>query len=225
MFRAIFLLLSLSLFSAQSWSADPRIGILIFDGVLTSDVTAPAEVFGVASKKAWFKDYKVSFISVKNQAKVTTEEGLVLTPDFHIGIAPELDVLIVPSAYEMKPLLNNNQLKEFLIKQSEKVKWLSSNCSGAFLLANAGLLDGFRATTWAGGEKELQGDFDKVKVVHDQNVVVDGNRITSNGSVVSYQSAILILLQMSSEKNAQEVFESLQMERLMNWTDLVKHLK
>lgn len=225
MFRTIVLLLSLSLFSAQSWSADPRIGILIFDGVLTSDVISPAEVFGVASKKAWFKDYKVSFISVNNQAKVTTEEGLVLTPDFHIGNTPELDVLIVPSAYDMKPLLNNNQLKEFLVTQSANVKWLSSNCSGAFLLANAGLLDGLNATTWAGGETELQNDFAQVKVIHDQNVVIDGNRITSNGSVVSYQSAILILLKMSSEKHAKEVFESLQMQRLMSWSDLIKHLK
>lgn len=225
MFRTFFLFLSLCFFSVQSWSADPRIGILIFDNVLTSDVTAPAEVFGAASKQAWFKDYTVSFISTKKQATVTTEEGLVLTPDYYIGNAPELDVLIVPSAYDMKPLLDSEPLKNYLVEQSKKVDWLSSNCSGAFLLANAGLLDGLKATTWAGGEKDLQSQFSKVKVVHDQNIVIDGNRITSNGSVISYQSALVILSKMSSNKNAKTVFDYLQMGRLTDWKNITKYTK
>ncbi|MDF4362349.1 DJ-1/PfpI family protein, partial [Vibrio parahaemolyticus] len=48
-------------------AADKRIGILVYDGVLTSDVTAPLEVFGVASRLTWFSDYEVLTISVSDQ--------------------------------------------------------------------------------------------------------------------------------------------------------------
>jgi len=212
------------LFTASAWGADSRIGILVFDGVLSSDVTAPAEVFGVASNQAWFDDYDVVFIGVEAQPTVTTEEGLVLNIDHDIGNAPALDALIVPSRYSMKPLLENAELTAFIRSQGEDAEWLGSNCSGAFLLANAGLLDGVRATTWAGGEKGLQRQFPDVQVVDDQNVVVDGNITTSNGSVVSYQAALVMLAQMSSESRAEEVFEALQLNRLMAWSDVAQFI-
>lgn len=224
--RALRLLFAGLVFMSNSvWSADPHIGIVIFDGVLSSDVTAPAEVFGIASRQAWFKDYKVAFISVENKSTITTEEGLVLKPDYHIGNSPPLDVLILPSRYDMNGLYKNQQLTDFIQSQSQKVSWLASNCSGATLLANAGLLDGKRATTWAGGEKAMQKQYPKVKVIDDQNLVVDGNIITSNGSIVSYQAALVLLAKMSSPERAQEVFDALQMGRVVSWESISDFLK
>ena len=219
-----FLLTGFVFVSMSTWSANSHIGIVIFDGVLTSDVTAPAEVFGVASRQAWFKDYNVALISVEDKATITTEEGLVLTPDYHIGNAPSLDVLLLPSAYDMDGLFKNQQLTAFIQQQAKSVSWLASNCSGAFLLANAGLLDGRRATTWAGGEKDLQKQYPKIKVVEDENVVVDGKIITSNGSIVSYQAALVLLANMSSAAKAKEVFETLQMQRVMDWSAVSQYL-
>nr|WP_231583886.1 MULTISPECIES: hypothetical protein [unclassified Vibrio] len=66
-------------------AADKRIGILVYDGVLTSDVTAPLEVFGVASRLTWFSDYEVLTISVSDQKTITTEEGLKLV--WMLGLA------------------------------------------------------------------------------------------------------------------------------------------
>ena len=210
------------LFSVMSWSAE--IGIIVFDGVLTSDVTAPAEVFGVASRQAWFKDYSVSFISVEDKQHITTEEGLVLRPNYHLGNAPDLDVLLVPSRYDMKSLLDNPELTAFIRQSGSTVKWLSSNCSGALLLANAGLLDGKQATTWAGGEKDMQKKFPKVKVLEDRNLVIDGKIITSNGSIVSYQAALVLLAKMSSTGRAREVFDTLQMGRMVDWSSVSQYL-
>jgi transcriptional regulator GlxA family with amidase domain len=193
--------------------SNPKIGILVFDGVLTSDVTAPLEVFGVASRKTWFSNYDVVTISVNKQTHITTEEGLGLKADTWIGEQPKVDVLLVPSSYTMDPLLENKDLISFIKQTGANAKWMASNCSGAFLLAKAGLLNGKKATTWAGGESDLQSQFSQVDVQFDTNVVVDDNIITSNGSLVSYQAALVLLSKMSSPGKAQEVSEAIQYQR------------
>ncbi|MGU3812789.1 DJ-1/PfpI family protein [Vibrio diabolicus] len=220
----IILVVSL-LYSTTSFSADKKIGILVYDDVLSSDVTAPAEVFGVASRKAWFTDYEVLLVGVEQHKKViTTEEGIRLTVDNTIYDDIQLDALIVTSAYKMDSLFENRELTEFLQSQAQTATWLASNCSGAQLYAHAGLLDGYTATTWAGGEKQLQREFPKINVVEDTNVVVDRNRITSNGGVPSYQSALVLLAQMSSDNDAKEVFETIQLNRLIPWSDVMQYL-
>src|SRR5690606_9986264 len=174
-------------------AAEKHIGILVYDKGLSSDVTAPAEGFGVATRKSWFSDYKVLLIGVDGDATVgTTEEGIRFTVDTTIYDNPNLDALIVTSSYVMDSLFEDKDLTAFLKKQAENVSWLASNCSGAFLYAHAGLLDGYTATTWAGGEKQLQREFPKINVIEDRNVVVDRNRISSNGGVPSYQGALEI---------------------------------
>ena len=197
-----------------SYGASATIGIVVFDGVLTSDVTAPLEVFGAASKKAWFSDYEVVVISATREKTVTTEEGLSLIADSTIYDAPQLDVLLLPSAYDMDPWLQNEALIAFIKRQAESTQWLTSNCSGAFLLAKAGLLDGKRATTWAGGEDALAKAYPAINVQYDQNVVIDKGVITSNGGPVSYQAAFALLARLSSEKYASEIAESIQFNRL-----------
>jgi len=195
-------------------AAKKVIGIIVFDGVLTSDITGPAEVFGAASKQSWFQNYEVKMISINEKETITTEEGLIIKTGSNINEAHTLSALIVPSSYSMKPLLNNKALINFITAQSKQVDWLASNCSGAYLLAEAGLLDGKRATTWAGGESDLQKNYPDVLVQENKNYVIDENIITSNGSVVSYLAAIKLLSLMSSEKLASEVFDALQINRI-----------
>ncbi len=210
--------LFIMLMANQVLAADKRIGILVYDGVLTSDVTAPMEVFGVATRKSWFTDYETVVISVENQPSITTEEGLIIAANSWIGEHQDLDVLVVPSSYDMKPLINNKKLIEFIRQAGAQTQWMASNCSGALLLAEAGILDGKKATTWAGGEKEFQDSYAKVDVQFDQNVVVDKNVITSNGSLVSYQAALTLLAKISSPSKSQEVADALQYARFSQQT-------
>ncbi len=194
-------------------AADKKIGILVFDGVLTSDITAPLEVFGVASRKSWFTDYTPIVIAVEKTDTITTEEGLSIAVDSWIGEQPKVDVLIVPSSYSMEPLINNSALISFIQLTGKNAEWMASNCSGAFLLGEAGLLNGLKATTWAGGEAQLKKAYPKIDVQFDSNVVIDKNVITSNGSLVSYQAALALLAKMTSERKANEVAEALQYQR------------
>jgi len=214
--KKIYAILLILICSSSAQAAKNTIGILVYDGVLTSDITAPIEVFGAATKKAWFSDYKVVLIAVNKQTSITTEEGLRINVDHSIADDLKLDVLLVPSSYSMGPLLSNKKLISFIQDQSTKTQWLASNCSGAFLLAEAGLLDGLKATTWAGGEKDLKSDYPAVDVQFDQNVVIDKNIITSNGSVVSYQAALILLEKLSSKDFSKEISEAIQWQRLQS---------
>ncbi|OEE88850.1 transcriptional regulator [Enterovibrio norvegicus FF-162] len=195
-------------------AASSKIGILVFDGFLTSDVTAPIEVFGAATKKSWFSSYEVVVISATEDKTVISEEGLKVVADQTIYDTIELDVLLVPSAYDMGDYIDNDNLISFIEKQGVSASWIASNCSGAFLLGEAGILDGKKATTWAGGEKDLAMSYPKINVQYDQNVVIDSNVITSNGGPVSYQAAFELLAKLSSEKFANEISESIQFNRL-----------
>ncbi|MBL4886903.1 MAG: DJ-1/PfpI family protein, partial [Flavobacteriaceae bacterium] len=134
------------LISSLAYAETSKIGILVFDGFLTSDVTAPIEVFGAATKKAWFSSYKVVIISTTKNKIVTSEEGLKIVANKTIYDDLKLDVLIVPSAYKMDTLLKNKKLIAYIKKQNQSASWMASNCSGAFLLGEAGILDGKKAT-------------------------------------------------------------------------------
>jgi len=195
-------------------AATSTIGILVYDGFLTSDVTAPVEVFGAASKKAWFSSYKVVTVSTTKQRVVHSEEGLTILADKTIHDPLSLDVLIVPSAYKMDGVLKNTDVINFIKQQGRSASWMASNCSGARLLSEAGILDGKHATTWAGGEKALAEAYPKIKVEVNKNVVVDDKVITSNGGSVSYQAALELLARLSSEKYAQEISRTIQFDRL-----------
>jgi len=195
-------------------AAKYTIGIVIYDNVLTSDVVAPLEVFGIATKQAWFSNYEVISISPTREKTIKTEEGLTMVADKTIYDDMKLDVLLVGSAYDMKPYVGNKDFINFIKEQDKHTLWTASNCSGSSLLAEAGVLDGKKATTWAGGEKEFADKYKKVDVQYDSNVVVDDGVITSNGSVVSYQAALVLLEKLSSKKFSTEVADVLQYGRL-----------
>ncbi|PCI21104.1 transcriptional regulator [Candidatus Wolfebacteria bacterium] len=202
-----------AVFMSNAAQAATKIGIVVFEGVLTSDVTAPIEVFGAATKKSWFSSYEVVVISVDKKV-ITTEEGLKIVADATIKDDLDLDVLILPSAYDMDPLLSNKSLINFIKKHGNKASWVGTNCSGSSLLAKSGIADGRKITTWAGGEKDLQASFPKVTVLEDINYVVDGKFVTSNGGPVSYEGAYALLALMSSKENAKEIAEYMMFNRV-----------
>jgi len=111
-------------------AASSTIGILVFDGFLTSDVTAPLEVLGAAGKRPWFAGHEIVLVSAVHQKAARSEEGLRVVADRTIYDDLKLDVLIVPSAYKMQPLLKNKDLVDFIRKQGASAAWMASNSQG-----------------------------------------------------------------------------------------------
>src|SRR3546814_15039875 len=119
--------------------------------------------------------------------------------------APRYDVVIVPSSYDMDAVLANRGLIDFIRDQSKTADWMASNCSGALVLAEAGVLDGKRATTWAGGEAPFQKKYADGLVQQDNNVVLDDGVLTPTGSAVSYEAAIPLLAKLTRDRMPREV--------------------
>ena len=191
-----------------------RIGIILFDGVLSSDVTAPMEVLGSAIADETLTNYEVMTIAPR-AGVITSHEGIKLVADYGMANAPEIDVLIVGSRYDMDSLLDDQAFMSFIRERGSKAKWLASNCSGAYILAKAGFLDGKKATTYPGGEVWLKLRYPRIDIEINDTVVVDGNVITSNGSLVSYQAALELLRRLGGDRAAQKIADKLYYTRLL----------
>lgn len=195
---------------AKSWS----VAVVVYDGVLTSDVTGPLEVFGAAARKSGLSSFDVTAVSADADLDILTEEGVRLRADRRVTDPGAYDVVIVPSSYAMDAVLANAPLIDFVRRQAKTAEWMASNCSGALVLAEAGLLDGRRATTWRGGEAAFLRKYPGVRVISNTNYVVDGRVLTSNGGVVSYQAALALLSRIAGPGFAAEISTQMQFPQL-----------
>src|SRR4051794_17261935 len=137
-------------------SSDFNIGIPVYDGVDLLDFAAPCEVFSWMAeiydpKRTDGKRTRVRLIAAEDCA-VTTRDGLRFHPDTVFATCPQLDVLWVPGGdpVRLAERMQDSVFLDFLRHQSRNAAYVTSVCEGALLLASAGLLDGYEATThWA----------------------------------------------------------------------------
>ncbi len=133
-----------------------HIGIPVYELVDLLDVAAPAEMFywmaqNWKSKTGDKKTAKVILVGATTDP-VRTLSGVSISPTLTFDDCPQLDLLWVPGGdpAALNAKMNDPVFINFLQKQSEKARFVTSVCEGALLLASAGLLNGYRATThWA----------------------------------------------------------------------------
>ncbi|MFQ5524725.1 MAG: DJ-1/PfpI family protein, partial [Thermoanaerobaculia bacterium] len=106
--------------------------------------------------------------------------------------------LVVPSATEMAPLTADPRLRDFIRDRARGASYVASHCAGAFLLGEAGLLEGRRVTTYPGGEADLA-KRNPMATVTETEIVVDGDLVTSSGAVVSYEASLSLLRAMTAD--------------------------
>ncbi len=200
---------------AATESEKTRIGIVIFDGFLTSEVTAPIEVFGMPAAEG-MQSFEVVLVAEKMDA-VKSHEGLQVQPDYTFETSPKLDVLVVPSSYNMQASEDNENVVGFVREQVDQVTYVASHCAGAFILGHAGFIDGKEVTTYVGGSELLQKKFPRAKVRDDKKypVVIDGKFISSNGGLVSYEASLRLLELLAGKGQAEKVAEALALGQLV----------
>ncbi|MED3352264.1 DJ-1/PfpI family protein [Bacillus thuringiensis] len=160
----------------NKWS----VGIFLFNEVEVLDFAGPFEVFSVTevNEEKPFTVYTVS----ENGEMITARNGLKVQPDYSIENLPLVDIFIIPGGlgareYEIK----NEIVIKWIRQQMKEVKLMTSVCTGALLLAKAGLLEGLKATThWASIEK-FKNEFQNVEVIENVKFVDEGHIITSAG--------------------------------------------
>ncbi|MGC0207434.1 GlxA family transcriptional regulator [Streptomyces levis] len=162
---------------------------VLFDGVQSLDVTGPVEVFAGAELLAP-GTYRIRTASLDG-APVRTTSGLTLVPDAPLAAAPDPDVLLVPGgAGGLRP---DPRLVGWVREYGPRAGRLVSVCTGATVLAAAGLLDGRRATThWAYCDR-LARDHPAVEVDPDPVYVRDGHVATSAGVTAGIDLALALV--------------------------------
>jgi transcriptional regulator GlxA family with amidase domain len=169
--------------------------ILMYDGVQSLDVTGPLEVFTGASRYQEARGrgpaYQIATAS-RGAAPVTTSSGLTLVPG---GDLPDLreaeaDTLVVPGGHAAAA---TDDLAGWLRRNAARVRRVTSVCTGAFLLAEAGLLAGRRATTHWAYSDALARQYPEVLVDPDPIHIRDGNITTSAGVTAGIDLALALV--------------------------------
>ena len=177
-----------------------RIGLLVFPKVQQLDLTGPYEVFasipGASVRLLW-----------KELDPIVSATGLVLIPDTRLADAPQLDVLCVPGGAGINALLEDEVVLAFLRRQAEGARFVTSVCTGALVLAAAGLLAGRRATThWASHDFLA-----RLGAVPEQaRVVADGKFISGGGVTAGIDMALTLTAELLGREQAEAI--QLQLE-------------
>jgi len=197
----------------------PTIGLLMYNGVLQSEVVATSDVFAKPTEEG--KQLFNVITIAENESPITTEEGMKFVPDYTFENCPKLEALFVPSAYDMYAQVHNVKIVEFIREKNKETKYTVSNCAGAQLIGVSGIADGHKIVTWIGGGEQLQKDYPNLKVQDDSSVtyVEDGKFLSSNGNLTSYISALNLLEKMTSPEHRKFVESYLYLDRLQNWKE------
>ena len=174
-------------------TTQPKIGFLIYPGVIQLDVTAAYQVLS-------FPPNTETYLVSKTLDPIESNEGLTLTPTNDFNSCPQLDVICVPGGgIKQVEVMQDETTIGFLQRQSEKAQYVTSVCTGSMILAAAGLLKGYKATCHWAFEDQLA--MFGVEVVSDR-VVIDRNRVTGAGVTSGIDFGLTLLSLLLDEDTA-----------------------
>jgi transcriptional regulator GlxA family with amidase domain len=170
-----------------------RVVVVAFDDFQSLDVTGPAEVFSLADRAAGGDAYDLELIAGDGGA-IVSSSGLSLTP--HGGLdegRAAIDTLVVAGGRGVRAASGDERLISWLRLAARRSRRVCSVCTGAFLLARAGLLEGRRATTHWASCNALERAYPSVDVHPDPIFVRDGNVYTSAGVTAGIDLALALV--------------------------------
>jgi cyclohexyl-isocyanide hydratase len=175
-----------------------KIGFLMFEGVEELDLAGPFEVFGTTA--AIQPGAAELYCIARSMDPVRGNKGLRMLPDVTFADAPDLDLLIVPGGRGRVDAMKDPAVIRFLRERRPVTERLASVCTGAFLLAEAGLLDGREATTHWRCLDELRG-YPAIRV-RDARVIDQGDLLTSGGVACGIDLALHVVGQVFGPETA-----------------------
>jgi cyclohexyl-isocyanide hydratase len=141
-------------------------------------------------------------IVAKTMDPVPSDSGLSLMPTHTFADCPPLDLICIPGGYRgVIQAMADRDLLAFVQRQAQTAKYVTSVCTGAFILGAAGLLKGRRATThWAFTEL-----LPLVGAIHEKRRVVDGNLITAGGVTSGIDFGLEVVADVAGEEVAKSI--------------------
>ena len=118
---------------------------------------------------------------------------MTVLPDYTLANCPPADILVVPGGMGTRTAINRPELIDWISQRAGQVELMTSVCTGSFLLAKAGLLDGKAATTHWGSIERMRGDFPAVNVRENSRWVDAGHVVSSSGVSAGIDMALYVL--------------------------------
>jgi transcriptional regulator GlxA family with amidase domain len=179
-----------------------RVGILLFDQVEILDAAGPFEVFSVASRMHEREQPRSAplfeVFAVASAQRVVARHGLQMLPSFALGAHPPIDVLIVPGGV-VRDAQRDARIVSWIAEHGATCEVLASVCTGAFLLAQAGLLHGAEVTTHWEDLSDLQLEFPSLRVIADRRWTRNDRVWTSAGISAGIDMSLSIVAALSTE--------------------------
>jgi transcriptional regulator GlxA family with amidase domain len=186
-----------------------RIGVALFDGAEELDWAGPWEVLA-----AWahgFPEDGVEVVSVApGEGPVTCAKGLRVLADHTWATVGALDVVVYPGGIGTRRELADPDVLNRLRRLHAEGTLVASVCTGALVLAAAGLLDGRPATTWWGMTDALRDLGSGIEVRADDRFVDDGDVVTAAGVSAGIDMALHLVARLQSVERAREVRRYIQ---------------
>jgi transcriptional regulator GlxA family with amidase domain len=178
------------------------VGILIFDGVEVLDFAGPFEVFSVARLIGGDDEDAQIFHPVTIAATdepIHTTGDLVVQPAATITNHPKLDMLVVPGGRGTRKVRLQPEVINWIAAQDQTTEITAGVCTGAFLLAEARLLDGHAATTYWDSVATLARNFPQVRVDGTVRYVDEGHIVTSAGVSAGIDMSLHLVARLHGE--------------------------
>lgn len=189
----------------NKWS----VGIFLFNEVEVLDFAGPFEVFSI-TKVHEEKPFTVYTVS-QNGEMITARNGLKVKPDYSIEDLPPVDILIIPGGKGARENeVKNDIVINWVRQQMKEVKLMTSVCTGALLLAKAGLLEGLKAITHWGSIQTFKKDFPNVEVMENVKFVDEGHIITSAGISAGINMSFHIVKNLLGVEIAEETAKNME---------------
>lgn len=172
-----------------------QIVFLLFPGITQLDFTAPAQALSrmPGARLAG---------AAASLDPIATDSGFSIVPTHDFAGAPQADILCIPGGHGVADALSDKRTIDFITRQAQGARWVTSVCTGAFLLGRAGLLEGKHATThWAYTHLlSLVGATYKA-----ERVVEDDNVVTSGGVTSGLDFALTLIARLRGDAVAQAI--------------------
>ncbi|MDR1237170.1 MAG: DJ-1/PfpI family protein [Propionibacteriaceae bacterium] len=178
----------------------PRVvSLVLFEGFEELDVFGPVEVFGLLPD-----EFQVRLVA-QVAGIVTSAHGTKVVADFGRDDAPAPDIVLVPGGAGTRVLAVDEPFLKWLGQWAASAKVVASVCTGSALLAAAGLLDGYRATSNTRALEWATSFGPKTQWVPDARWVTDGNRWTSAGISAGIDMTLALVASLHSQETAKEI--------------------
>ncbi len=183
------------------------VGILIFDDVEVLDFCGPFEVFSVArlpeddTRDESHAPFRAVTIA-EREGIVRCVGGLLVQPQYTLENHPPLDILVVPGGWGTRREAGNDIVLDWIAAQDRHTRLTTSVCTGAFLLAARGILDGKEATTHWASITRLRDSHPAVTILNDIRYVDTGRVITSAGISAGIDMALHVVSRLLSPEAA-----------------------